>query len=423
MDVIERDNKRRRLIVAVACAVASLSKRDVVHGRLPNRTTAEYDRVVKRILTMRDEKPNLFTRMYRLSPSSFDKVLAIIKPQLLPRKKTAKYFVPPLIKLCLGLRVLAGGSYLDLSFGYDVPHSTVHFYAWQALHAIDQSTDPFLDNIKSPTRATEEEREKLEHGFAELSNFKLRGTVAAGDGVVFRMQMPTVEEVEGDVTSYFTRKGYYAFGLQAFCDSKCRFVMISSKLCSSTNDNTTFIVMQLSKDIKAGKLPSKYHVVLDEAYLCTDQETSPWKGRNLSVEKDACNYYLSLNRQVIERAFGLLVQRRGIFWRPLRLSMLHRGVAVRVACRLHNICVDDFGLRRMRPVGSGCIPGFEHETDHQHGDSPPGIIAWTDGTAIRVGYRSDLEQCNHRDMWTNSIKQLGLTRPNYSKFSKKIVRK
>ena len=138
MDVIERDNKRRRLIVAVACAVASLSKRDVVHGRLPNRTTAEYDRVVKRILTMRDEKPNLFTRMYRLSPSSFDKVLAIIKPQLLPRKKTAKYFVPPLIKLCFGLRVLAGGSYLDLSFGYDVPHSTVHFYAWQALHAIDQ---------------------------------------------------------------------------------------------------------------------------------------------------------------------------------------------------------------------------------------------------------------------------------------------
>ncbi len=125
--------------------------------------------------------------------------------------------------------------------------------------------------------------------------------------------MPTVEEVEGDVTSYFTRKGYYAFGLQAFCDSKCRFVMISSKLCSSTNDNTTYIVTQLSKDIKAGKLPSKYHVVLDEAYPCTDQEMSPWKGRNLSVEEDACNYYLSLNRQVIERAFGLLVQRWGIF--------------------------------------------------------------------------------------------------------------
>jgi len=28
------------------------------------------------------------------------------------------------------------------------------------------------------------------------------------------MQMPTNEEVEGDVTAYYTRKGYYAYGLQ-----------------------------------------------------------------------------------------------------------------------------------------------------------------------------------------------------------------
>jgi hypothetical protein len=66
-------------------------------------------------------------------------------------------------------------------------------------------------------------------------------------------------------------------------------------------------VTQLSKDIKVGKLPKQYHVVLDEAYPCSEQEMSPWKGRNLSVEKDAFNYYLSLNHQVIERAFGILV--------------------------------------------------------------------------------------------------------------------
>jgi len=272
--------------------------------------------------------------MYRLSPASFDNVLALIEPKLLPQWKTAKYFVPPIIELCLGLHVLAGGSYLDLSFGYDVPHSTVHFYAWQALHAIDQSTDPYLDNIMSPTMQTGEELVKLEHGFAELCNFKLHGTVAAGDGVVFWMQMPTAEEVEGDVILYFTCKGYYAFGLQAFCDSKCRFVMILSKLSLSTNDNTTYIVTQLSKDIKGGKLPRPYHVVLDEAYPCTEQETSPWKGWNLPVERDAFNYYLSLHRQVIERAFGLLVQRWGIFWHPLYLSMLHQGLLsmLRVDC-------------------------------------------------------------------------------------------
>lgn len=52
------------------------------------------------------------------------------------------------------------------------------------------------------------------------------GTVAAGDGVVFKMNKPTVEEVDGDVTSFFTRKGYYAYALQAFCDARCKFLYL-----------------------------------------------------------------------------------------------------------------------------------------------------------------------------------------------------
>jgi hypothetical protein len=145
--------------------------------------------------------------MYRLSPSSFDKLLSIIGPTLEPRRKTGKNFALPIIKLCLGLRVFAGASFLDLSFGYNVPHNCVHFYAWQALLAIYHSTDPFINNIKSPIHATSEELEEMEKGFAKLSQYNLSGTIAAGDGLVFKMIMPTNEEVDGDVTSYYTRKG------------------------------------------------------------------------------------------------------------------------------------------------------------------------------------------------------------------------
>jgi hypothetical protein len=94
--------------------------------------------------------------------------------------------------------------------------------------------------------------------------------------------------------------------------------MVALKLCSLTNDNTSYIVTQLLKDIKAGLLPEQYHIVLDEAYLCSIQEISPWKGCNLAVEKDAFNYYSSLNCQVIECAFGMLVQRWGIFLAPFK---------------------------------------------------------------------------------------------------------
>jgi hypothetical protein len=48
--------------------------------------------------------------------------------------------------------------------------------------------------------------------------------------------------------------------------------MIASNLCSSSNDNISYIVTQFLKDIKAGLLLQRYHVMLDEAYPCTSQK-------------------------------------------------------------------------------------------------------------------------------------------------------
>ena len=92
------------------------------------------------------------------------------------------------------------------------------------------------------------------------------------------------------------------------------------RTCSSTHDGTAYKFTGVEKCMDTNLLPKWCNVVLDEAYTCTNQELSPWKGKSLSVEKDAFNYYLSLHRQVVERAFGLLVGRWGIFWRPLRFS-------------------------------------------------------------------------------------------------------
>jgi phage terminase large subunit len=64
-----------------------------------------------------------------------------------------------------------------------------------------------LDNIKSPINRIAEEFSCLELGFAEHSNMKLRGTIVAGDGIVFQMQMPTNEQVNGVVMSYFIQQG------------------------------------------------------------------------------------------------------------------------------------------------------------------------------------------------------------------------
>jgi hypothetical protein len=74
----------------------------------------------------------------------------------------------------------------------------------------------------------------------------------------------------------------------------------------------------------------------DEAFANRDQLLVPWSGRGLGLAKDAFNYHLSAMRQTIERAFGLLVARWGVLWRPLRVAV-HRWPLVTTVCaKLHN---------------------------------------------------------------------------------------
>jgi hypothetical protein len=223
--------------------------------------------------------------------------------------------VSPLISLAVALRMLAGGSYLDLAFGYDIGDSTVNPILWKVINAIDKHINNIYFPLEDPVAL-----KILEKGFSNILHGSYRGAVAADDGVVFRRNKPAKCDSTDNVTAYFTRKGYYAHGMQAFVDSKCRFLSISMQLCASSHDATAYILTSLKTAIDDCRLPFDYHIVLDEAYRCTEQELSPWRGRKINEDKDTFNYFLSLNRQVVERAFGILVGRWGIFWRPLRFA-------------------------------------------------------------------------------------------------------
>ena len=83
------------------------------------------------------------------------------------------------------------------------------------------------------------------------------------------------------------------------------------------------------------KLPAWAHVVLDEAFGCTDQELVAWSsGKNaLSQEKDAFNYYLSAQRQSVERVFGVMNNRFGILWRSMSFDFDRYKLILVALCR------------------------------------------------------------------------------------------
>jgi hypothetical protein len=212
------ERKRKCLIISTAVSwyMMSQSSTFTVENRLRNREV-NYMIIVEIINDLkRDHKT--FTRMFRLSVKSFELVLKTIENDLLPRAPGGKNIIPPTVKLCVTLRFLAGGSYLDISFGYRVPGRSIHFYVIQCLEVIDRSPHPFINNIISPIYRSSSDLVDMEKGFAKLSFDLLRGTVAAGDGIIIRMQRPTNEEADGDVSSNYTRKGCYAYGLQVTYD-------------------------------------------------------------------------------------------------------------------------------------------------------------------------------------------------------------
>jgi hypothetical protein len=127
----------------------------------------------------------------------------------------------------------------------------VYVVVWDVLEAINKR----IDNIKFPY-GDEVKLRDLEQSFWKFNRGFFPGTVAAGDGIVFRIWRPPAYAVDGNVTSFFNRKGFYGFGMQGFCDGDCKFVHISMKTCSSTHDSTAYIVSGMSKVIEQGLLPS-----------------------------------------------------------------------------------------------------------------------------------------------------------------------
>merc|ERR1712216_215635 len=82
---------------------------------------------------------------------------------------------------------------------------------------------------------------------------------------------------------------------------------------------------KLAKQIENGDLPDPFYITADASYVASDSIVTPYSGEKLSDPDDAFNFYQSSQRIVIECAFGILVQRWGVFWRPMKVALKHVG--------------------------------------------------------------------------------------------------
>lgn len=249
------------------------------------------------------------------------------------------------VKVALAMRLLAGGSHLDLVPLFDVSVSRFHT-------VFDDFMDWILLAMEFPlARWPREEKwsalESLANDFAEKSNGVFCGPFASLDGLAIRIRCPSLKAVP-DPGNCCCRKGFYALNVQAMCDLRKRFLWCCPSDKGSTHDSTAFSGSRLCEPLRqvSGELSERGpFIAADSAcalspFVVTPHDTSEMDG-DPSRQKDAFNFYLSSCGTYIECAFGELVMRWGSFWRTLSFDLKKCGRVIQAAVLLHNYITEN----------------------------------------------------------------------------------
>jgi hypothetical protein len=344
-----------------------------------------------------------FRRTYRMDKSAFRHLLEVLAPSLsgdVPMAvRSSGSAVAPALQLSMTLRYLAGGSYLDITQMHGVHTSTMFACVHRVIKAINDAPELRITFPADDPGALAD----LAAGFSRSRDYhadRLPGCVGALDGIALQIKRPVACPT---ARSFYNRKGFFAYAAQGMCDSRYRFTYWSCLCAGSTHDSLAFDASSLGHYLQAHGLPAPYWIAGDEAYAAKDWLLTPWPGRRASPEQDAFNYHLSSQRIHIEQAFGILVARWGILWRPLTGDYRDVPKLTLALVKLHNWCLDH-GDR---------TPRARLARDRRPGDNAGDVVHQDecDRDAAQHRRRRDLERSDKRKHLTDYLRDRQARRP------------
>ena len=252
-------------------------------------------------------------------------------------------FISGEFKTAIALRMLAGGSYLDLCPLFDVHPSYIYCILDQFLDWVRSTFEfPLMNLLKTRNW---EALYKLSEGFTNKTNGIFKYPFAALDGLAVRIRCPS--DVP-DPANYFCRKNFYSLNVQAMCDKSKYFLWCYPSNKGSTHDSAAFansslytLLMDMARELRDKGL----FILGDSAYWLSTFMMIPFEKPQMKSDpgyaKDSYNFYHSSCRINIECAFGELVMRWGIFWRSLQFDLKKCQKIIMVCMLLHNFILEN----------------------------------------------------------------------------------
>ncbi len=254
-------------------------------------------------------------------------------------------FVSGEVKLALTLRLMAGGSYLDLALLFDVGFST----AYEIFHKVikDWILDDRLVKINGIDYCEDEERmSKVALDFSIASKRVINGCIGAIDGWIVKIRMPSIGRDlhhNSNPATYFSRKGFYGINVQAIVDKKKRILYRNIINRGAEHDSTAFKNSKFYQWLMNNwrKLADKgFYFIGDSAYSIKSFLLTPFDNAVHRSAEDNYNFFHSSSRITVECAFGEIDLRWGILWSPLKFKLEHNVNVIDACMRLHNFIVD-----------------------------------------------------------------------------------
>jgi len=151
-------------------------------------------------------------------------------------------FIPGEVKVAVTIRLLTGGSYLNLVPLFGMVRSHIYKTFDQVIEWVNIAFEMPLVSILCKKQWSV--LHEMTQEFAEKSGGFFYGTFGALDGMALQIQCPTLKDMP-DPGNFCCRKGFYALNLQAICDKNKRFLWALIMNKGSLHDSAAFAASKL----------------------------------------------------------------------------------------------------------------------------------------------------------------------------------
>ena len=246
------------------------------------------------------------------------------------------------VKLALTLRILGGGTYMDMAMIFEISFNHAHkIFKEVVRNWLTHETFYPINGIEYCNDDARMNEVALQ--FSNASNGVINGCIGALDGWVVKIQKPSQKDNINNAQSFYSRKGYYAVNVQAIVDKKKQILFRSIMSRGAEHDSTAFKKSSLYAwllqhwQTLAGK---GYYFIGDSAYSQKSFLLMPYDNAIHGTPEDNYNFFHSSSRIAVECCFGEVDLRWGILWRELNYSLEVNCKIIDACMRLHNFIVE-----------------------------------------------------------------------------------